>query len=93
MKEIDINTLQEELRTNRNRSYIFLILMLIGVIATAYAFIQLNQAKKLIEEKNVQLEENEKNLKEKNEELKALSESFYQEKQANNTYTEKRKTD
>ena len=71
MNKAELKSLQIELQRNRTQSYIFLALLVIGVLATAYAFHELDHAKGLLEKQKEELESQKQLIEAQKEDIKA----------------------
>lgn len=77
MNKAEFESLQTELKRNRTQSYVFLGLLIAGVLATAYAFHELKHAKDEIQDKNELLKEQKEDIKSKNLKLEELNNQLY----------------
>ena len=76
MDNKNIDEFKSQLKKNRFQSYIFLALLIVSVLLTAYAFYELQKTKQELEEKNVILIDQKEQIKKTNEKLESLNESL-----------------
>ncbi len=77
MNQSELNALQAQLKRNRTQSYLFLALMLAGVLTTAYLFHELDHKKQLIDDQNQLLKSQKEDIKAKNLKLEELNNQLY----------------